>query len=71
MDVAGSSIQASSYGLTYMIMQVIVIPTPMATGWLIGQFGMRWSFFLAGAFLVLSGLVLLPLELYRGTRNRP
>jgi predicted MFS family arabinose efflux permease len=67
MDVAGSSIQASTYGLTYVIMQVIVIPTPVLTGLLIGEFGIRSSFFLAGAFLVLSGLVLAPLELYRGT----
>ena len=68
MDVAGSSIQASTYGLTYVVMQIIVIPTPIMTGLLIGQFGIRSSFFLAGAFLVLSGLVLVPLELYRGTK---
>ena len=66
MDVAGSKIQASSYGLTSLVTQILVFPTPMAAGFLVGSYGLRSSFLLAGAFLILGSLVLLPLRLYRG-----
>ena len=70
MDVAGSNVQASTYGLTTLITQLVVIPTPMITGYLIGEWGIKFSFVLAGVFLFLAGLVLAPLKLYRGSRNR-
>ena len=70
MDVAGSSIQASTYGLTFLITQVVVIPTPMVTGYLIGGFGIRSAFVFAGAFLVIGALVIAPLQLYPGTRKQ-
>jgi FSR family fosmidomycin resistance protein-like MFS transporter len=70
MDVAGSNVQASTYGLTTLITQLVVIPTPMITGYLIGQWGIKFSFVLAGVFLIIAGLILAPLRLYRGSRNR-
>ena len=41
----------------------------MITGYLIGEWGIKFSFVLAGVFLFLAGLVLAPLKLYRGSRN--
>jgi MFS family permease len=69
MDVAGAAVQASTYGLMTLITQLVVIPTPMVTGYLIGQFGIKFSFVLAGVFLIIAGLVLAPLKLYRGSRR--
>lgn len=69
MDVASSNAQAATYGLTSLITQLVVIPAPMITGYLIGGLGIRFAFVLAGAFLVIAGLVLAPLRLYKGTQN--
>ena len=69
MDVAGSNVQAATYGLTSLITQLVVIPAPMITGYLIGGLGIKFAFISAGAFLIIAGLVLAPLQLYRGTQN--
>lgn len=69
MDVAGSNVQAATYGLTSLITQLVVIPAPMITGYLIGGMGIKFAFILTGAFMVIAGLVLAPLRLYRGTQN--
>jgi MFS family permease len=69
MDVAGSNVQAATYGLTSLLTQLAVIPAPMITGYLIGSLGIKFAFILAGAFLGIAGIVLAPLRLYRGTRN--
>jgi MFS family permease len=69
MDVAGSNVQAATYGLTSLVTQLVVIPAPMITGYLIGGLGIKFAFVLAGAFLIIAGLVLAPLQLYRGTQN--
>lgn len=69
MDVAGSHIQASTYGLTTLITQLVVIPTPIVTGYLIGGLGIQSGFVLAGAFLFIGAVLLAPLKLYPGTRN--
>jgi MFS family permease len=69
MDVAGSNVQAATYGLTSLITQLVVIPAPMITGYLIGGLGIKFAFVLAAAFLVIAGLVLAPLQLYRGTQH--
>ena len=69
MDVAGAAVQASTYGLMTLITQLVVIPTPVITGYLIGEFGIKFSFVLAGVFLLIAGLVLAPLKLYRGSRG--
>lgn len=69
MDVAGAKIQASSYGLASLVTEIVVVPTPIAAGIFIGRYGMNSAFVLAGAFVWLAGFVLLPLKLYRGSKN--
>jgi MFS family permease len=69
MDVASSNAQAATYGLTSLITQLVVIPSPMITGYLIGGWGIKFAFVLSGLFLLIGGLVLAPLQLYRGTHN--
>jgi MFS family permease len=68
MDVAGAHIQASTYGMTALITQLVVIPTPMLAGYLTGALGIRSVFVLAGVFLFLGGLLIAPLKLFPGTR---
>jgi len=67
MDVAGSRLQATSYGLSSLLMQLVTSPMPIVAGWLIGSYGMSSAFFLAGGSTMLGGLLLLPLKLYRGS----
>jgi FSR family fosmidomycin resistance protein-like MFS transporter len=67
MDVAGSRLQATSYGLSSLLMQLATSPMPVIAGWLIGRYSMGSAFFLAGGLTLLGGLLLLPLKLYRGT----
>jgi predicted MFS family arabinose efflux permease len=67
MDVAGFKLQATSYGLSSLLMQLATSPMPIVAGWLIGGYGMDSAFFLAGGLTLLGGLLLLPLKLYRGT----
>ena len=69
MDVAGSKIQASSYGLTSLLSQVIVFPTPILAGFLIGRYGINSAFVLAATFSLLAGVMIAPLRLYRGTTH--
>lgn len=69
MDVAGSRIQASSYGLASLVTEIVVVPTPIAAGFFIGQYGINSAFTLSGAFVLLAAFLLLPLKLYRGTRG--
>jgi hypothetical protein len=67
MDVAGTRLQGTSYGLSSLLMQLATSPMPIVAGWLIGSYGMGSAFFLAGALTLLGGLLLLPLKLYRAT----
>jgi len=69
MDVAGSKIQASSYGITSVVTQVVVFPTPMFAGILIGAYGIRSAFLLSAVFLFLAAAVVVPLNLYRGAKG--
>ena len=41
----------------------------MITGYLIGGSGIKFAFVLAGIFLLIAGLVLAPLQLYRARRT--
>jgi MFS family permease len=70
MDVAASNVHAATYGLASLITQLVVIPAPMITGYIIGGTGIKFAFVLAGAFMLIAGLVLAPLDLYRGTHSR-
>lgn len=67
MDVASTNVQAATYGLTSLITQLAVIPSPMVTGYLVGAWGIKVAFVLAGLLLFFGGLLLAPLKLYRGT----
>ena len=69
MDVTCANVQAATYGLTSLITQLVVIPAPMITGYLIGGLGIKFAFVLAGIFLLIAGLLLALLQLSRGTRN--
>ncbi|HXV83833.1 MAG TPA: MFS transporter [Candidatus Binatia bacterium] len=71
MDVAGSKLQATSYGLSSLLIQLATSPTPVVAGWLIGRYGIGSAFLLAGVLTLVGGLLLLPLKLYRGTRLNP
>ena len=66
MDVAGPKIQASSYGLSSLVTQIAVFPTPMVAGFLVDKYGISSAFLLAGALVILGGFVVAPLKLYRG-----
>lgn len=62
MDVAGSKIQASSYGLSSLVTQLIVLPVPIAAGLLIEVYGIASAFLLSGGFLFFGALVLMGLR---------
>ena len=68
-DVSGPSVQASSQGLTTVIAQVAVLPTPIIAGYLSDLYGAGAAFVLAGVFVFLSAACLTPLKLYRGDQT--
>ena len=67
-DVAGANVQASSQGLTTVIAQVAVLPTPIVAGYLADLYGYGTAFVLAGVFVLLAAACLAPLKLYQGNR---
>jgi FSR family fosmidomycin resistance protein-like MFS transporter len=69
MDVAGSKIQASSYGLTSLVTQIVVFPTPMVAGFFIEGYGIFSAFLMAAAFALLAALIVAPLRLYTGNSH--
>jgi MFS family permease len=69
LDLAGSRSHASSYGLTLLVTQFFIIPTPIVAGFVVDKYGIISIFFLSAAFQLLAGLAVMPLKLYRGTRN--
>jgi hypothetical protein len=66
--VADPKIQASSYGLTSLVTHLVVFPSPMLAGLLVGNYGIGYAFWFAGALVILGAFVLAPLKLYRGRR---
>jgi MFS family permease len=66
LDAAGERVQASAFGLTSVLAQVIVLPAPVVAGWLVERRGYAAAFYLAAAFMLLGALVMLPIRLYRG-----
>lgn len=68
-DVSGPSVQASSQGLTTVIAQVAVLPTPIVAGYLSDIYGLGSAFVLAGVFVFMSAACLMPLKLYAGDRD--
>jgi FSR family fosmidomycin resistance protein-like MFS transporter len=69
MDVAGSELQATTYGLSSLLMQIATSPTPMVAGWLIGIYGIHSSFLVAAGLTLVGALLLLPLKLFRGSKG--
>jgi MFS transporter, FSR family, fosmidomycin resistance protein len=69
LDVSGDHIQGSSFGLTSLVNQVVVFPTPIVAGYLVERQGIHSAFWLAGIFLLLAAVVLIPLKLYKGTHK--
>ncbi|MEE9569278.1 MAG: MFS transporter [Candidatus Binatia bacterium] len=69
LDMAGSRIHASSYGLTLFVTQFFVVPTPLVAGLVVNTYGIVTVFFLSASFQFLAALVVMPLKLYRGARN--
>jgi MFS family permease len=71
LDAVGSRVQASAFGLNSVLTQVLVLPAPIVAGWLVERYGYGSAFLLSAGFMGLGALVILPLRLYRGTRQRP
>jgi MFS family permease len=69
LDVAGSKIQASSYGLTSLVTQIVVFPTPIVGGFVIEGYGIFSAFLMAAAFVFLAALIVAPLRLPRGSSH--
>jgi FSR family fosmidomycin resistance protein-like MFS transporter len=71
LDAAGARVQASAFGLTSVLTQVIVLPAPVVAGWLVERAGYAASFVLSAGLMLAGTLVMLPLRLYRGAGRTP
>lgn len=67
VDTAGSRIQATSLGITFLSNSLFTLPGPVIAGYLIGLYGIGSVFHLSGGLLLAAAVVLLPLRLYRGS----
>ena len=67
VDVAGSRIQATSLGITFLSNSMFTLPGPVIAGYLIGLYGMGSVFYLSGGLLLAAAVVIIPLRLYRGS----
>ncbi len=63
MDVAGARIQASSFGLLSLVTLIIVLPTPVLAGFLVGLYGIESVFVMSATFTFIAALVVTPLKL--------
>ncbi|MCY4488103.1 MAG: MFS transporter [Deltaproteobacteria bacterium] len=66
VDVAGSRIQATSLGITFLSNSLFTLPGPVIGGYLVEHYGMGSVFYLCGALLLAAAAVITPLKLYRG-----
>ena len=66
VDVAGSRIQATSLGITFLSNSMFTLPGPVIAGYLVGHYGMGSVFYLSGGALLAAAVVIVPLRLYRG-----
>jgi MFS transporter, FSR family, fosmidomycin resistance protein len=69
LDVAGARTQSSASGLSTLLTQLIVLPSPILAGWLVHRFGYGAAFALAASFMAVGAGILLPMRLYRGARG--
>ncbi len=67
VDVAGSRIQATSLGITFLSNSLFTLPGPVIAGYLVGLYGMGSVFYLSGGFLLAAAVAIVPLRLYRGS----
>ena len=67
VDVAGSRIQATSLGITFLSNSLFTLPGPVIAGYLVGLYGMGSVFYLSGGFLLAAAAAIIPLRLYRGS----
>lgn len=67
VDVAGSRIQATSLGITFLSNSLFTLPGPVIAGYLVGLYGMASVFYLSGGFLLAAAVAIVPLRLYRGS----
>ena len=68
LDVAGARTQSSASGLSTLLTQLIVLPSPIVAGWLVHRYGYGAAFALAASFMAVGAGILLPVRLYRGAR---
>ncbi len=54
----------------YTLMNITNVAVMDLAGFIISMYGIGSAFFLAGRFLLLAGLVVAPLRLYRGSKVR-
>jgi MFS family permease len=59
MDVAGSGVQATSWGLMSVLSHLLTMPSPIIAGLIVSEFGVQSSFVYASALLLLATVVLL------------
>jgi MFS family permease len=71
LDIAGSSSHASSYGLTMLVTQFLVVPMPIVAGFVVGSYGIVAVFLLSAAFQFLAALVVMPLKMYQRVAIMP
>jgi MFS family permease len=71
LDAAGARVQASAFGLTSVLAQVLVLPAPVLAGWLVARGGYPAAFVLAAGFMALGAVVMVPLRLYAGSGDAP
>ena len=67
VDVAGSRIQATSLGITFLSNSLFTLPGPVIAGYLVGLYGMGSVFYLSGGFLLAAAAAIVPLRLYQGS----
>src|SRR5262249_19167270 len=51
-DLVGARMQASAYGLTSVLTQVIILPAPVVAGWLVERLGYGSPVVLSAAFML-------------------
>lgn len=68
-DVAGPKFQATSLGLSFLINNVLTLPSPIIAGYMIGVYGIASVFVFAGALLFVAAAVVAPLSLYKGSKH--
>ena len=65
MDVSDSRIQASSFGLSSFMTQLLALPAPILAGFISTKYGIASTFILSGGLLIFAGLLLAPLRISR------